>query len=57
MDRKAIFLLLFVVLILVVSNTQGIFFHSSQDLPDPRRIDGSELASVPPVEDAIRFFQ
>ena len=57
MDRKAIFFLLFIVLILVVSNTQGIFFHSSQDLPDPRRIDGSELASVPPAEDAIQFFQ
>src|SRR5687768_12190143 len=57
MDRKAIFFLLFIVSILVVSNIQGVFFHSSKNLPDPRHIDGSELASVPPVEDTIKFFQ
>ncbi len=57
MNRKAILFFAFIVLILVFSNIQGIFFHSSQNLPDPRHIDGSELASVPPVEDAIKFFQ
>ncbi len=57
MDRKAIFFLLFIALILVFSNIQGAFFQSSKSLPDPRRIDDSDLASVPPVENAIRFFQ
>jgi tetratricopeptide (TPR) repeat protein len=57
MNRKAIFFILFVLFILAFSNVQGAFFHSSQNLPDPRHIDGSELASVPPVEDAIKFFQ
>jgi tetratricopeptide (TPR) repeat protein len=57
MNRKAIFFLLFIILILVFSNIRGVFFHSSKNLPNPRHIDGSELASVPPVEDAIKFFQ
>ena len=57
MNRKAIFLLLFIILILAFSNIRGVFVHSSNQLPDPRHIDGSELASVPPVEDAIKFFQ
>src|SRR5688500_4162558 len=57
MNRKAIIFSLFIVLILVVSNIWGAFFNGSKNLPDPRQIDGSELANIPPVEDAIKFFQ
>jgi len=57
MNRKTIFFFVSIVLILVLSNLRSAFFHSSENLPDPRRINGSDLASVPPVEDAIRFFQ
>lgn len=57
MNRKAIFFSLFIIVILAVSNLWGVFFNSSNDLQDPRRIDGSELANIPPVGDAIEFFQ
>ncbi len=57
MDRKAIFCSLSVLLILAFSNIRGAIFNSSKNLPDPRHIDGSDLASVPPVEDVIKFFQ
>lgn len=57
MNRKVLFFSLFIVLILAASNVWGAFVNSSKILPDPRRIDGSELANIPPVEDAIKFFQ
>jgi tetratricopeptide (TPR) repeat protein len=57
MNRKAIFFSLFVVFILAFSNMQGSIFDDSNIHLDPRQIDGSELAAVPPVEDTIRFFQ
>jgi tetratricopeptide (TPR) repeat protein len=57
MNRKAIFFSLFIVVILAVSNIGGRFSNSSNDLPDPRQIDGSELANIPPVEDVLEFFQ
>jgi tetratricopeptide (TPR) repeat protein len=57
MNRKAIIFSLFIILILGVSNIWGTFLNRSKNLPDPRQIDGSELANIPPVEDAIKFFQ
>jgi tetratricopeptide (TPR) repeat protein len=57
MNRKAIIFSLFIILILGVSNLWGAFFNRSKNLPDPRQIDGSELANIPPVENAIKFFQ
>jgi tetratricopeptide (TPR) repeat protein len=57
MNRKAIFFSLLVILILAVSNVWGAIVNSSKNLPDPGRIDGSELANIPPVEDVIKFFQ
>ena len=57
MNRKAIFFSFFILLILAVSNIHGAIFQSSKTLPDPKHIDGSELAAVPPVEDTIKFFQ
>jgi tetratricopeptide (TPR) repeat protein len=57
MNRKAIIFSLFIALILGFSYMQGAFFSGSKNLPDPRKIDGSELANIPPVEDAISFFQ
>jgi tetratricopeptide (TPR) repeat protein len=57
MNRKTIFFSLFVIFILAFSNMQGSIFNDSNFHLDPRQIDGSELAAVPPVEDTIRFFQ
>jgi tetratricopeptide (TPR) repeat protein len=57
MNRKAIFFSLSILLILAFSNIQGALFKSSKTLPNPKQIDGSELAAVPPVEDTIKFFQ
>jgi tetratricopeptide (TPR) repeat protein len=57
MNRKVIILSLFIALILGVSNIRGAFFNGSKNLPDPGSIDGSDLANVPPVGDAIKFFQ
>jgi tetratricopeptide (TPR) repeat protein len=57
MNRKAIIFSFFIFLILGFSNIRGVFLEWSKNLPDPRRIDGSELANIPPVEDAIQFFQ
>ena len=57
MDRKVIFFSLAILLMLAFSNIQGASFHSSRTLPHPKRINGSELAAVPPVEDTIKFFQ
>ncbi|HET6597113.1 MAG TPA: tetratricopeptide repeat protein [Anaerolineales bacterium] len=57
MNRKTIFFFVSIVLILVLSNLRGVFSHSSETLPDPQRIHGDDLASVPPVEEAIQFFQ
>ena len=57
MNRKAILFSLFIFVILAVSNIWGTFSNSSTDLPDPRQIDGRELANIPPVEEAIQFFQ
>ena len=56
MNRKAIFFSLSVLLILAFSNMQGRIL-ASKNLLDPKQIDGSELADIPPVEDTIRFFQ
>ena len=57
MNRKAIFFSLSVLLILAFSNIQGMIFHSSKNLLDPKLIDGKELAGVPPVGETIKFFQ
>jgi len=57
MNRKAIFFSLSVILILTFSNIKGSIFDPSKDLLDPKQIDGSELETVPPVEDALKFFQ
>ena len=57
MNRKAILFSLSVILLLTISNIKGTSFNSSKNLLDPQKIDGSELANIPPVEDAIKFFQ
>jgi len=57
MNRKAIFFSFFILFILAVSNIRGAIFNSTKTLLDPKHIDGSELAAIPPVEDTIRFFQ
>jgi tetratricopeptide (TPR) repeat protein len=55
--RKAIFLSLSVVILLASSYVATARQGSSKDLPDPETIDGHTLASVPPVEVAIKTFQ
>lgn len=57
MNRKAIFFSIAILLILVFSNSTGAILRSSKNSLNPRKIDGSELAAVPPVQDAIQFFQ
>lgn len=57
MNRKAIFFSLVVISIVAFSNIQGAIFNGSNINLDPRQIDDSQLAAVPPVEDTIRFFQ
>ena len=57
MNRKAIFFSLSVILILVSSNIGGTILNSSKYSLNPKNIDGSELAEVPPVESEIKFFQ
>jgi tetratricopeptide (TPR) repeat protein len=58
MKNRQEFLLFFSVIILVAfSQLQGSIFTKSTDLPNPKRIDGSGLANVPPVDDAIMFMQ
>jgi tetratricopeptide (TPR) repeat protein len=57
MNRKAILFSFFIILILVFSNIKSASFNLPKNLPDPKRIDGNELAAVPPVEDTIKFFQ
>ena len=55
--RKTVLLLLFVIIILIISNLGGVFFKSSPYLPNPEDIDGSELANIPPVDEAIKVVQ
>ncbi len=55
--RKSTLLLFFVSIFLVASYVVAAVQRSSDDLPNPRSIDGDTLASVPPVEVAIRTFQ
>ncbi|HSL41985.1 MAG TPA: tetratricopeptide repeat protein [Anaerolineales bacterium] len=57
MNRKAILFFLSILLILAFSNLRGASFFSSKNALDLKRIDGSELGTVPPVEETIRFFQ
>jgi tetratricopeptide (TPR) repeat protein len=57
MNRKAIFFSFAILLILAFSNIGGTILQRSKNTLDPRKIDGNELASVPPVEDTIKFFQ
>lgn len=56
MNRKAIFFSIAIILIIAFSNLTG-FLRLSKTALDPRKIDGSELAAVPPAEESIRFFQ
>lgn len=55
-QRKAILLSLFIFLILAVSYVR-LEVSDASALPDPEDIDGSALANIPPVEDAIRSIQ
>jgi len=55
--RKAILLSFSVLILLVFSYFTVAAQNSSKDLPNPKRIDGKSLASVPPVEVAIKTFQ
>ena len=56
MNRKAIFFSIAIILIIAFSNLTG-FLRLSKTALDPRKIDGTELAAVPPAEESIRFFQ
>lgn len=56
MSRKAVFFSFSVLLILAFSYLQRTIVSSKNSL-DPRRIDGSGLAAVPPLEETLRFFQ
>ncbi|HLF73216.1 MAG TPA: tetratricopeptide repeat protein [Anaerolineales bacterium] len=55
--RKAILLLLSIFILIAYSRVNGAGFKASNALPDPGAIDGSGLANVPPVADAIRSVQ
>lgn len=55
--RKAILLSLSAFILVASSYVVPQLRHSSKDLPNPRSIDANSLASVPPVEVAIRTFQ
>jgi len=55
--RKTILLLFFVSIFLVSSYIVAALYGSSDDLPNPKSINGSTLVSVPPVEVAITTFQ
>ncbi len=55
--RKAILSLLSIFILVAFSQINGAYFNSSKDLLDPEKIDGSELANIPPVDDAIKSFQ
>ena len=56
-QRKPILLLLGILFIVMSSQIYGAYFNSPKDLPNPKDIDGSNLANVPPVEVAIMTFQ
>jgi tetratricopeptide (TPR) repeat protein len=55
--RRAVLLLLSVLTLIVYSQIGGVFSGSRDSLPDPEKIDGSALANVPPVADAIQAIQ
>jgi tetratricopeptide (TPR) repeat protein len=57
MNRKVILFTLSTIIILAFSNLQNKIVYSSTTLPDPRQINGRELAAVPPVGETIKFFQ
>ena len=54
--RKAILLLLSIFIIIAYTQFNGVFFDPSR-LPDAEDIDGSTLANIPPVSDAIKSIQ
>jgi tetratricopeptide (TPR) repeat protein len=55
--RKTFLSLLSIFILIAVSQIYGAYFNSTRDLPNPKNIDGSRLATVPPVEVAIETFQ
>ncbi|HEY6075162.1 MAG TPA: tetratricopeptide repeat protein [Anaerolineales bacterium] len=55
--RKTSLLLSFILIILAVSNLGGRVFDSPQARLDPKRIDGSGMANVPPVNEALKTVQ
>jgi len=55
--RKATMLLLSIFVLIAASQIYGAYFGSPKVLPDPEDIDGSTLANIPPVNDAIKFIQ
>jgi tetratricopeptide (TPR) repeat protein len=54
--RKAILLLFFILAILAYSRSTGSAVDAA-GLPDAEAINGADLASIPPVNDAIKSFQ
>jgi len=54
--RKAILLLLSIIIIIGYSQFNGVLFDHAR-LPDADAIDGSSLKNVPPVSEAIQFVQ
>lgn len=56
-SRKAILSLLSIFILVAFSQINGAYSNSSKDLPDPQDIDGSALANIPPVNNAIKSFQ
>jgi tetratricopeptide (TPR) repeat protein len=57
MNQRKSILLLFSLFIIVSSQIYGTFFNAPKDLPNPKDIDGSTMANIPPVEVAIATFQ
>ena len=55
--HQGILLLSFVLMMIAYSQISGMLFSRTKDLPNPRQIDGTSLANIPPVEDAISFIQ